>query len=88
MVRFACRLHAFYNFCSFGDEVKFHEAMRSLEEGKRVKRKAWDQNQSSYGEHPLIMHENGNIDFGSGSRRYNFCIQDFEATDWVEANET
>ncbi len=62
----------------------FSEVMKGLKEGKKFRRLSWQENTTSYGERPIMMYETGHIDFASGSKVYRCCMQDYEATDWIE----
>lgn len=55
--------------------MKFWEAMRALEEGKRFKRKDY---------RGYIFSEGGEILAGDNHLHYIAKLEDFEATDWVE----
>lgn len=53
---------------------KFWELMPELKEGKRIKRKGWDET--------LQLHPSGSIDFSS-SATWDVRLTDLEADDWI-----
>ena len=62
--------------------LSFMEAVKGLKEGKQYRRKGWVHPVEGYNTRLPIRYI-GCDDDCSGQKHF-FCIEDFEATDWVE----